>query len=72
MAVGLLCSSGFVEIFRNGIVIKFDPFFLLENSFEVSIYCKGNFKLVLSTMKFHKRILFRHIYPKWSIVHTYS
>ena len=59
--------------FRKGTTTKFDLFllqilkrlfqFLFKNCFEVCIYNKGNFKLVLSTMKPHKKILLRHVYP---------
>ena len=47
-------------------------FFLqtLKNRFEVSVYDKGNFEPVLSTMEPHKRILFRHVYPNCFIVCT--
>ena len=41
-----------------------------KNRFEVSIYGKGNFELLLSTMKSHKRVFFGHIYPHRFIVYT--
>ena len=62
-------SAAHVGFFRNGTTIKFG-FFLLENRFEVRIYGKGNFELVLSTVESHKRILFRHVYPNRFIVYT--
>ena len=59
-----------VGIFRNETTINFGFFFLLENCFKVSINGKGNFKLVLFTVKSHKRILFSHVYLDRFIVYA--
>ena len=59
-----------VGSFRNKTTIKFCFVFLLGNPFEVRICGKGNFKLVLSTIKSHKRILFGHVYPNCFIVYA--
>ena len=64
MAVDSFC----VGIFRNETAINFG--FLLENRFKVSLYGKGNFNPVLSTMESYKGILFRHVYPDRFIVYT--
>ena len=56
-----------VNLFRCTVRVGF---FLIKNHFKVRIYGKGNFKLVSPTMKSHKIILFKNVYPDCFIVYT--
>ena len=61
-----------VDSFRVwSFMIKFSLFLqTLKNCFEISVYDKGNFELVLSALKPHEKILVWHVYPNRFIVYT--
>ena len=60
MAVDLFCCRAHLGHFLQ----------TFKNCFEISIYFKGNFELVLPIMESHKIILFRHVYPNCFMVCT--